>query len=113
MKYNYTITKNEDLDSLKIELPKGLEIVATFLENDIQGIPIKWWLQEIDEVLNNLKEYNEFKGILCAVQVKKDETIIVDLYSIHDPNICKIETIELRKLIEVWGQAQKVYKDNN
>ncbi len=37
MKYN--ITKNEGLDSLKIELPKKLEIVATFLENDIQGIP--------------------------------------------------------------------------
>ncbi|PEJ28563.1 hypothetical protein [Bacillus pseudomycoides] len=113
MKYIYKVTKNEGLDSLKIELPKELEIVATFLENDIQGIPIKWWLQQIDEVLNNLKEYNEFQGTLCAIQVKKDETILVDLYSIHDPNICKIETTELRNLIEVWGQAQKMYKDNN
>ena len=39
MKYKYKVTKNEDLDSLKIELPKELEIVATFLENDIQRIP--------------------------------------------------------------------------
>ncbi|MDM5187375.1 hypothetical protein QUF99_08595 [Bacillus sp. DX4.1] len=54
-------------------MPKELEIVATFLENDIQGIPINWWLQQIDEVLDNLKEYNEFKGTLCAVQVKKDD----------------------------------------
>ncbi|PEZ09205.1 hypothetical protein CN326_02355 [Bacillus sp. AFS018417] len=113
MKYKYHITKNKGLDSLKIELPKELEIVATFLENDIQGIPINWWLQQIDEVLNNLKEYNEFKGTLCSVQVKKDETIIADLYSIHDPNICKIETIELRKLTEAWGKAQRFYKDNN
>ncbi|WP_283750963.1 hypothetical protein [Bacillus cereus] len=107
------MTKNEDLDSLKIELSKELEIVATFLENDIQGIPVKWWLQKIDEVLNNLKEYNEFQGTLCAIQVKKDETILVDLYSIHNPNICKIETTELRNLIEVWGQEQKMYKNNN
>ncbi|PDZ08931.1 hypothetical protein CON70_25070 [Bacillus pseudomycoides] len=113
MKYIYKVAKNEGLDSLKIELPKELEIVAGFLENDIQGIPIKWWLQQIDEVLNSLKEYNEFQGTLCAIQVKKDETILVDLYSIHDPNICKIETTELRNLIEVWGQAQKMYKDNN
>ncbi|MBO1581873.1 hypothetical protein [Bacillus sp. XF8] len=113
MKYKYTIIKNKDLDSLKIELPKELEIVATFLENDIQCIPINWWLQQIDEVLDNLKEHNEFKGTLCAVQVKKDDTIIADLFSIHDPNICKIETIELRKLIEAWGKAQKSYRDNN
>lgn len=113
MKYKYTITKNEGVDSLKIKLPKELEVVATFLENDIQSIPIKWWLQQIDEVLISLKEYNEFNGPLCAVQVKKDETIITDLYSIHDPNVCKIETTELRKLIDVWGQAQKDYKDNN
>lgn len=71
MKYDYKITKYEDVDSLKIELPKEIEIVATFLEDDIQGIPIKWWLQQIDEVLNNIKEYNEFQGNLCAVQVKK------------------------------------------
>ncbi|MEI5893502.1 hypothetical protein DXB51_13660 [Bacillus cereus] len=113
MKYDYKITKYEDVDSLKIELPKEIEIVATFLEDDIQGIPIKWWLQQIDEVLNNIKEYNEFQGNLCAVQVKKEETLLVDLYSNHDPNICKIETTELRDLIEIWGQAQKMYKNNN
>ncbi|EJR54237.1 hypothetical protein IIO_05847 [Bacillus cereus VD115] len=113
MKYIYKVTKNEDLDPLKIELPKEIEIVATFLENDIQGIPVKWWLQKNDEVLNNLKECNEFQGTLCAIQVKKDETILVDLYSIHDPSICKIETTELRNLIEVWGQEQKMYKNNN
>ena len=55
MKYDCKITKYEDVDSLKIELPKEIEIVATFLEDDIQGIPIKWWLQQIDEVLNNIK----------------------------------------------------------
>ncbi|MGE7875244.1 hypothetical protein [Bacillus paramycoides] len=113
MKYIYKVIKNKDLDSLKIELPKELEIVAIFLENDIQGIPVKWWLQKIDEVLNNLKEYNEFQGNLCAVQVKKEETLLVDLYSIHDPNICKIKTTELRNLIEVWGQAQKMHKNKN
>ncbi|MEH7450778.1 hypothetical protein, partial [Bacillus toyonensis] len=105
MKYDYKITKYEDVDSLKIELPKEIEIVATFLEDDIQGIPIKWWLQQIDEVLNNIKEYNEFQGNLCAVQVKKEETLLVDLYSNHDPKICKIESTELRDLSEIWGQA--------
>lgn len=38
---------------------------------------------------------------------EKEETLLVDLYSNHDPNICKIETTELRDLIEIWGQAQK------
>lgn len=44
---------------------------------------------------------------------EKEETLLVDLYSNHDPNICKIETTELRDLIEIWGQAQKMYKNNN
>ncbi|MGG3523972.1 MULTISPECIES: hypothetical protein [Bacillus] len=70
-------------------------------------------MQQIDEVLDNLKEHNEFKGTLCAVQVKKDDTIIADLFSTHHPNICKIVTIELRKLIEAWRKTQKSYKDNS
>ena len=43
---------------------------------------------------------------------EKEETLLVDLYSNYDPNICKIETTELRDLIEIWGQA-KMYKNNN
>jgi len=110
LKYNYLfkiVYINENHNILTIDLPKEIRIVSTFLQSDVQSDG-HWFLEVIDKVLRGKEMYQEFWGNICILQIKPDKTIILD--SLADDGIgdsCKIETIELKELSDVWEKEVK------
>lgn len=98
MKYEISFKKNDK--GLEVNVPSCISSVAILLMGDIQsnGDP---WINLIHKVLKGESSYEECTGNNCTLEIKKDITKIIDNYS-EDEEECIIETIELKKIIELW-----------
>ena len=113
MKYNYEkrIIPNGTNQTFSISLPKEIKLVETLLSADVQG-DAAWFIEAIDKVLSGKEDYQEFGGNICAIEVKKDLTRVIDTLAEDGiGNACYIETNELRKLIKIWvKEREEFYK---
>lgn len=95
--------KNGDEDLIIIMEDKKYQLVAEFLMSDIQSGDPSYVFEAIDEVLEGRNEYLELNGNVCGVEIHKDKTQIYDnLADDGMGNWCEVDTIELRKIVEVW-----------
>lgn len=108
MKYNYKfseITYKSGRKSLIIEVDKEIQLVGNFLMSDIQGNDPSYVYEAIDKVINGESNFEEINGNMCGVEIRKDYTMVYNnLAPDGMGNYCKIETSELRNLIEVWNK---------
>src|SRR5437660_9848209 len=108
MKYPYYIEYTE-FGSPILQLPDEIDLVTVFLFSDVQVTLISqdFFLEEIDRVLKGEIPSSEVGGNMCALEIKKDFTTVIDTLS-DDKNApenrCMIETEELKHLILVWHQ---------
>lgn len=109
MKYNNDFELTP-LGSLRIILPPEISVVATFLEDDVQGDDGTFWLSRINQVFEEDLDCVELGGNSCNLEIRKDITRVINEYLEEEQNECLIETIELRNLIEVWVEESKKYK---
>jgi len=108
MKYPYYVEYTE-FGSPILQLPDEIDLVTVFLFSDVQGEPISedFFLEEIDRVLKGEIPSSEVGGNMCALEIQKDFTTVIDTLSDdeNDPeNRCVIETEELKNLILAWHQ---------
>ena len=83
--------------------------MTAFLFSDVQGEPINedFFLEKIDRVLKGEIPSSEVGGNMCALEIQKDFTTVIDTLSDDEnnpENRCVIETEELKNLILVWHQ---------
>ncbi len=72
MKYPYRI---EYMYSLPVMvLPKGMEVVASFLVSDVQRGSDEYYLARIDRVLNGEDQSWTVTGNSCRIEIQKDKT---------------------------------------
>jgi len=113
LKYSYqfrTVTVTQFRKVLIIDLPEEIELVATFLNSDVQNDG-HWFLDAIDKVLSGQADYQEFGGNVCIIKVTPKMTKVID--SLADDgigNYCEIETEELKELILIWLKEQAIFK---
>lgn len=116
MKYTFEfneISFDNGQKDLVINLPKEVELVATFLMSDIQGYPL-YIIEALENVLNEKNEYEELNGNVCGVEIRKEKTIVYDnLADDGMGNWCEIETEELRELVDIWINKLKEFRDKN
>lgn len=104
MKYSYQVEYTKR-GSPVLRLPKELELVTTFLFNDVQRPIVGYFLSAIDRVLSGEKPFEEAAGNVCRLEIKKDFTRVIDtLAEAETTNECTLETEELRELITVWSE---------
>lgn len=109
MKYNFGFDLTP-LGSVRIILPPELSVVATFLEDDVQGDDGAFWVSRINQVFAQDLDCVELGGNSCNLEVRKDITRVTNEYLEGEQNECLIETIELRNLIEAWVEERTKYK---
>ena len=110
MKYPYHVEYEFGLPILR--LPEEIGLVTAFLFSDVQYGPISqdFFLEEINRVLKGEIPSSEVGGNMCALEIKKDFTTVIDTLSDdeNDPeNRCVIETEELKNLILLWHQLRR------
>ena len=91
-------------------LPK-IELITTFLFADIQGDDGEQALDEIDKVLSGQEAYREIGGNVCALEISRNTTKVLD--SLADDgigNCCEIETDELKALIILWVKELRDFR---
>lgn len=103
MKYSYGFRFIELANGSKvltIDLPKEIELVAAFLSEI--GRNKDWYIEGIDDVLSGREEFQERDGNFYGIQIRKDYTRLSDVFGQGEK--CKIETAELKELIEIWAE---------
>lgn len=108
MKYTYRIYEGP-LNTLMIELPEKISLVADLLEDDIHS---NHGIQYLDKVLNGELDFLEIKGNSCNLEIRADYTKITNRYVDDEENTCEIETIELKSLMLVWLAEYENYLRN-
>lgn len=106
MKYKYKIRFIELVNGSKvltIDLPKEIELVAAFLP-ETSRIE-EWYLNYINDVLSEREEYQTRDGEFYRLEIRKDLTRLYDVFG--EGEECKIETSELKELIEIWAEENK------
>lgn len=105
MKYNYSFRKvylENNSSILIMDLPKKIGLVTMFLDADVQSNGY-WFIETIDKVLNGEEKYQEVGGNTCILQINPEYTTVIDdLSEDLTNNSCRIETSELRELIDIW-----------
>lgn len=90
-----------------MELPQEIEIVSTFLEQDV-GRNSAQILRLLDRVLSGTVSYLKINRLFCRLEVSESETLIYSNLSEDGVgNWCRVETDELRELVEIWGEEYK------
>jgi hypothetical protein len=113
MKYKYEFWIDaRNANMLKIMLPEGLSIVSGFLQTEIRSEPgMKLVTREIDKILSGQEEYHDWYGNVFGAEIRKDYTRVYNHYledelkregTLDIPYESMIETVEFRKLIEIW-----------
>ena len=114
MKYDYKfriIDLGQSKKDLVIVLPKEIEVVASFLNTEVQGSYSEdWYLEAIDRVLSGDEEYWRVSGDLCILEISRDSTKVIDSCANYGVgNCCEIETDELKALIILWAKELKSF----
>ncbi|WP_243765216.1 hypothetical protein [Bacillus arachidis] len=97
------------LNTLMIELPEKISLVADLLEDDIHS---NHGIQYLDKVLNGELDFLEINGNSCNLEIRADYTKITNRYVDDEENTCEIETIELKSLMLVWLAEYENYLRN-
>ncbi len=107
MKYPYSIDYIEIGPQRKVpvmRLPEEIELGTTFLGSDVQLSNADFFLSAIDRVQRGEALSLEVRGNVCALEIKKDFTRVIDTLADDGlGNACTLETAELRKLILIWS----------
>ena len=106
MKYKYEfkfITLANKSKFLIIDLPKEIGLFTAFLVQ-MCGQD-EWYLEGINDVLCGKKEYEERDGEIYGLEIRKEITTLHDLFDQGEES--KIETSELKELIEIWKKENK------
>ena len=106
MRYKYEFRFIELANGSKvmtIDLPNEIELVAAFLF-ETNGNK-EWYLDCINDVLSEREEYQERDGEFHGLEIRKDFTRVHDVFG--QGHECKIETSELKELIEIWSKEYK------
>jgi len=111
MKYPYYVEYSE-FGSPILRLPEEIGLVTAFLFSDVQGPLCRtFFLEEINHVLQGEMLSSEVRGNMCALEIKKDFTTVVNTLTDDDDdpeNRCVVETEELKNLILAWLQLRRL-----
>lgn len=113
MKYNYKKELINGLNRPIIRLQKEIETVSGFLNVEINDKEIsEWYIEAIDNVLEDKSEFEERCGEICGLKINKDFTHVFE-YLGDDGlgNNCYIETEELKNLIIVWSEELNKFRE--
>jgi hypothetical protein len=112
MKYPFKpeVINNQDF---VFRLPKEIEMVEVFLICDVEDREFcgAFFLEAIDKVLSGKEQFLVVGGNVCALEIRADFTRVID--TLADDGIgdaCEIETVELKKLIEVWLDHKEKFR---
>ncbi|MBJ8105089.1 MULTISPECIES: hypothetical protein [Bacillus cereus group] len=98
--------------SLVIRLQKEFDILEAFLNVEVS--PFGDWIAEtVDKVLNEKSDHEKISANIFGADVRKDKTFIFNKYD-EDGIPLEIETITLRKLIDIWlNEHTKLISEKN
>ena len=80
-------------------------VLSIFLDGDFTAFQDDF-LQLIDVVLAGKSKSEEMTGNSTNVLFQKDVTTIENLFLEGEPTVCKIQTSELRTLMDEWMQKR-------
>lgn len=112
MAYKYTIERissNWGTDLLVMKLSPEISAVASFITGITEDLG-EWYLEGLELVLSGKEDYQERDGEFLGSQIKKDYTKVYDMFGGNN-EFCEIETIELKRLIEVWLAELKKFNN--
>ncbi|PEZ82955.1 tRNA-Val4 [Bacillus sp. AFS017274] len=101
MKYSYEF-KKDPFGDLGIILPEEIFLFTDFIENIATVEQVDEYIEYIEKVLNGTYEDFEIELNATSVLIKKDVTIVENLYRIEEPHENTIETKQFIELLLVW-----------
>ena len=110
MKYEYKV-KMDPNGSLYIVLPKEIIYVGGYISEIKSESLLKWYLDAYDLVLDGKSEKEERGGEYLTATIFKDFTYLEDNFNLGRRS--KIETIEMKNLIEAWWDEYTKFRNNN
>ncbi|GIP37796.1 antitoxin [Paenibacillus sp. J31TS4] len=114
MSYSYRIETIEQQGRrlLVMRLPEELALVEMFLYTDVQSGEGSgpWVLGAIDRVLAGQSAQEEVAGNVCALVIGPEWTTVVDQLAEDEEADCRIETPELKRLLEIWLEEQRKHR---
>ena len=99
MKYKYKI-EIHPYGSLMFILPEEIKYVSDYISEMKSESLLKWYLDAYDLVLDGKSEKEERGGEYLTATIFKDFTYLEDNFNLGRRS--KIETIEMKNLIEAW-----------
>lgn len=111
MKYNYKveITENNGKKQFLFRIPDEIGIVGVLFNYDLQTVEIGQRI--LNYCLNVLKgkvDMEEIGSDSCSTTIKPDYVEIIHRYS-EENNICIIETLEFKLLLEAYLEEKRKY----
>lgn len=112
-KFDNFVYRDGEIRRIIIMDDEKYRVIALFLMSEIQRGDGQYALAAIDNVLSGKNEYEELAGNGSRVEIRKDKTQIHELFPSQDEiaEWCEIETIELRKLIEIWVNENRQFEE--
>jgi hypothetical protein len=107
MKYKYEkkITLHNDLVFV---LPKDIEYISQYLQEITTEDRFQWYIGGYNSVLADKSESQNRAGELFTAKIYKDFTYLKDNFNLGQE--CRIETQEMKNLIEVWWEELKNFR---
>ena len=110
MKYKYKI-EMDPYGRLNLILPEELINEATYINEMRNESLFKWYLDAYNLVLNDKSVKEERGGEYFTATIFKDFTYLEDNFNLGQKS--KIETIEMKNLIEVWWNEYTKFRNSN
>lgn len=113
--YQSEILSNGCTEIFVLRLPKEIALVEVFLGADVQTREGSgaFFLEALEKVLSGQEEIQRVSGNICALEIRKDRTFVMDMLADDGlGDACYIETEELKRLIHVWlDELEKFNQD--
>ncbi|AZU60534.1 hypothetical protein [Neobacillus mesonae] len=107
MKYQYSVVDDPNSIFRKIKLPDEL-LVIEFLLFDMESFREPIFIDCLNRVLSGESFRECIGGNICSLEVGKVHTKVTNLFITDGmQESCMIETIALKKIIEIWITENK------
>lgn len=116
MKYVYKpeVLSNGYTEVFVFRLPREIALVEVFLGSDVQTREGsgEFFLKALDQVISGQEETLLVSGNICALEIHKDRTHVMDMLADDGlGDACWIETEELKKLILIWLDELEAFNE--
>lgn len=113
MKYQIKYIEHDGVvEDMVFAFDEAFHILSEFLD-DVDSFS-KYYLEIFDNVLSGKVEKDSASGNACSFEVDKEKTVIEFLYPEDEnkPEVCTVNTRELRSLMDEWLQKRAGFLKN-